>query len=90
MGKGPENGGAVGDYRQQHKCSRCGRSDVRLYRYYGCFLRDSEIYCCQCAPAGLIEKKSLVPLCEDIDGSVWGYTSVPPDAIARFYVLPDA
>lgn len=75
---------------QQHKCSECGRSDVRLYRYRGRFLRDSEVYCCQCAPAGPIKEKLLVPLCEDMDGSVWGFTSAPIDALARFYALSDA
>jgi len=75
---------------QYHQCAVCGRSDVRLYRYYGSPLRDSEIYCCQDAPGGQIEGQFLVPLCEDVDGTVWGYTSVPEDAIARFYALPES
>lgn len=74
---------------QQHKCAICGRNTVKLYRYYGFFLRDNEIYCRKHAPADQIERQYLVPLCEDVDGSVWGYTSVPDDAIARFNALPD-
>ena len=73
---------------QRHRCAVCGRSDVRLYRYYGSFLRDSEIFCDLDAP----EKSGdwLVPLCEDTDGSVWGYSSIPEDALARFYAMSDA
>jgi hypothetical protein len=63
---------------------------ARLYRYYSSFLRDAEIFCKAHAPAGHIEQQYLVPLCEDLDGSVWGYTSVPDDAIARWQALPDA
>ena len=72
-----------------HNCSVCKRNGVKLYRYYGSFLRDDEIFCGTCAPKGEIEHQNLVPLCEDIDGSVWGYTSVPQDAIDRFHALPD-
>ena len=74
---------------QRHCCAICGRNTVKLYRYYGCFLRDGEIYCRTHAPAGHIDRQNLVPLCEDTDGSVWGYTSVPDDAIARREALPD-
>lgn len=74
---------------QHHKCATCGRNTVKLYRYYSFFLRDEEIFCRKHAPAGQIESQYLVPLCEDLDGSVWGYTSVPDDAIARFNALPD-
>lgn len=75
---------------QHHCCAVCERNDVKLYRYYGNFLRDDEIFCHAHAPEGYIEKQVLVPLCEDTDGSVWGYTSVPDDAIARWEALPDA
>lgn len=74
---------------QQHCCSVCKRKTVKLYRYYASFLRDDEIFCRQHAPLGHIEKQSLVPLCEAADGSVWGYLSVPEDAIERWKVLPD-
>lgn len=74
---------------QIHCCTVCKRNTVKLYRYYASFLRDEEIYCKTHAPAGQIERQHLVPLCEDVDGSVWGYTSVPEDAIARFNALPD-
>ena len=75
---------------QHHCCAARKRNTVKLYRYYGSPLRDAEIYCRKDAPAGEIEHQYLVPLCEDLDGSVWGYTSVPDDAIARFEALPDA
>lgn len=74
---------------QKHHCSVCKRNTVKLYRYYALFLRDNDIFCRTHAPAGQIENQNLVPLCEDADGSVWGYTSVPEDAIARFNALPD-
>lgn len=74
---------------QHHYCAVCKRRDVRLYRYYGLFLRDHQIYCRSHAPRGAIEDRSLVPLCEDVDGSVWGYMSVPADAIERFNALPE-
>ena len=74
---------------QKHCCSICRRNDIKLYRYYGSFLRDDEIFCRSHAPAGHIENQNLVPLCEDADGSVWGYTSVPQDVIDRFNALPD-
>lgn len=75
---------------QHHRCMMCKRNTVKLYRYYGSPLRDDEIYCRACAPTDEIDKQVLVPLCEDVDGTVWGYTSVPADAIARFEALPDA
>jgi hypothetical protein len=74
---------------QRHYCTVCKRNTVKLYRYYASFLRDEEIFCKAHAPAGHIDRQLLVPLCEDVDGSVWGYTSVPEDAIARFNALPD-
>ena len=74
---------------QFHKCAVCGRNDVKLYRYYAFFLRVEEIFCKAHVPAGQIENQYFVPLCEDTDGSVWGYTSVPNDAIERFNSLPD-
>jgi hypothetical protein len=74
---------------QHHCCAVCKRHDVRLYRYYGFFLRDEEILCRAHAPPGHIERQNLVPLCEDTDGSVWGYTSVPDEAIARWEALPE-
>ena len=74
---------------QHHRCAICQRNDVRLYRYYSSFLRDDEIFCRAHALAGEIESQLLVPLCEDTDGSVWGYSAVPDDAIARWRALPE-
>lgn len=70
-----------------HTCTVCKRARVKLYRYYGSVLRESEVFCEACAPAG--EKQYLVPLIEDTDGSVWGYTSAPSNAIARWRALPE-
>ena len=74
---------------QAHCCTICKRRTVKLYRYYGCFLRDDEIFCKAHAPAGHIANQNLVPLIEDTDGSVWGYTSVPQKAIDRFNAMED-
>ena len=74
---------------QKNRCSVCKRNTVKLYRYYGSSLGDEDIFCRAHAPAGEIDKQALVPLCEDVDGSVWGYISVPDDAIERFNALPD-
>ena len=74
---------------QSHQCFYCGKNDVKLYRIYGNFLLDIEIYCKKDAPAGWIDRQILVPLIEDIDGNVFLYTSVPTDAIKRWNNLPD-
>ena len=36
-----------------------------------------------------LEAKGAWVLCEDTDGSVWGYSAVPDDAIARWRALPE-
>jgi hypothetical protein len=74
---------------QHHCCTVCKRNTIKLYRYYGSPLRDEEIFCHAHAPKGHIERQVLVPLVEDSDGLVWGYTSVPEDAIARWKALPE-
>lgn len=71
---------------QHHCCAICKRNDVRLYRWYGEFLRDERIYCGEHKP----DSGWIVPLVEALDGSVWGYTSVPEDALAQWNALPDA
>lgn len=73
--------------KQHNRCVICGRNTIKLYRPYGSPLRDAEIFCKAHIPT---EQASwYVPLCEDLDGTVWGYTSVPDDAIARWQALPD-
>lgn len=72
---------------QFHQCHTCQRRDVKLYRAYGSFLRDGEIFCKAHTPAD--QASWYVPLVEDTDGSVWGYTSVPDEAIARWEALPE-
>ena len=44
---------------QHNKCSVCGRNDIKLYRIYGNFLRDDEIFCREHAPERYIEKKEI-------------------------------
>jgi hypothetical protein len=72
---------------QFHKCSKCKRNDIKLYRPYGEFLRDSTIKCRKHVPKDNWDW--YVPMIEDTDGSVWGYTSVPPEAIDRWERLPE-
>lgn len=70
------------------KCYTCGRSDVRLYREYGMFLRDTDIKC-----NAHIRQNSqdwIVPLIEAPDGTVWGYTSCPEEDIKTWRNKPDA
>lgn len=71
---------------QHNRCYICKRNTVKLYRCYGSFLRDDEILCKLHRPENL---DWFVPLVEDVDGSVWGYTSVPDDAIKRWELLSD-
>jgi len=71
---------------QHNVCHECGRNDVKLYRKYGSILRQDEIYCGQHLPCN---RNWIVPLVEDTDGSVWGYTSVPQEAMDRWENLPD-
>lgn len=80
----------AGDHRRggsHHACGVCGSRYVRLYRSYGCFLRDEDIRCNAHVPAG---GAFWVPLVEAPDGSVWGYTSCPQSDIDRWIRLPDA
>lgn len=73
---------------QHHKCSVCGRSSIRLYREYGNFLRDAEIQCKEHTRDGE-PGKWMVPLVEDDDGTVWGYTSTPIEDWERWDGLPE-
>ena len=58
-----------------------------MYRPYGEFLRERRVFCKEHIP----EEGSgyYVPLFEDIDGEVWGYTSAPLEAIERWKSLPE-
>ena len=73
---------------QFHQCATCGSADVKLYRPYGEFLRDARVYCNAHVPKG--EFRWYVPMIEDVDSTVWGYTSVPDDAIKLWNGLLDA
>lgn len=70
-----------------HQCATCNRNDVRLYRSYGMYLRKDAIFCKTHIPPEQVDW--YVPLIEDTDGSVWGYTSCPNDAIERWKALPE-
>lgn len=67
-------------------CGKCGRDDVRIYRWYGSFRRSEDDRCNAC----LDSTDWMVPCVLDEHGNAWGYTSVPPDACDRFYDLPEA
>lgn len=73
---------------QVHSCSVCDKDYVRLFRPYSEFLRAERIRCKQHVPGD--EWDWYVPLIEDEDGSVWGYTSVPRDAIKKWRALPES
>ena len=68
------------------KCSICGATNVRIYRYSNS--SHTEAKCNNC----LDEKDYLyyMPFIYDKDSSIWGYTSVPEIDCARFYALPEA
>ena len=68
------------------KCAKCGKQGVKLYRAYGEFLRDDRIFCQE-----HVNPDSwgwYIPLIEDTDGTVWGYTSSPLEAVKRWEALP--
>ena len=79
--------GRKGSMVQHHRCATCKRNDVKLYRPAGEFLRDYRIFCRRHVPVD--SWNWYVPLVEDDDGSVWGYTSVPEDHYERWDALPD-
>lgn len=80
---------AFGDATERGKrtCAKCGRGQCKLYRPYGEFLREGRIVCKADIPQG--QEGWYVPLCEDVDGTVWGYTSARQDSIDYFDSLPD-
>ena len=68
------------------KCAKCGKQGVKLYRAYGEFLRDDRIFCQE-----HVDPDSwgwYIPLIEDTDGTAWGYTSSPLEAVKRWEALP--
>ena len=72
--------------RQLHKCNACNIDNIKLYRPYGEFLRDERIFCEEHVPVD--EWDWFVPMIEDVDGTVWGYTSVPQNDIRKWESLP--
>ena len=75
-------------FKTKFHCATCKTSGVRLYRPYGNFFRPEDNRCNK----HITEKQRgwYVPLCPDEDGSIWGYTSIPDEAIDIFYALPEA
>jgi hypothetical protein len=71
----------------RHNCSICNTGGVKLYCPYGEFLRPERIRCRAHIPPN--EQDWYIPLIEDDDGSVWGYTSAPDEHITRWEALPD-
>lgn len=55
---------------------------------YGC--RPDDIFCNAHITAPVADRGWWVPMIQDTDGSVWGYTSVPELAIRGWEILPDA
>jgi len=72
------------------RCGTCKATGVRLYRPYGSVFRAEDNECNACVAArGRDHMGWMVPLCSDEDGSIWGYTSVPPKDHNKFLLLPE-
>ena len=71
-------------------CGICDKEDVRIYRPYGTFYRPETNRCNNCLTSELDKRGWYVPCILDEDGTVWGYTSAPQDAINKFYALPES
>jgi hypothetical protein len=72
----------------RYKCADCGVQYVRLYRSYGGFFCESDVYCNAHVPHE--HRGWYVPLIEDSRGEIWGYTSCPEADIDRWFALTDA
>lgn len=72
-----------------HKCATCGRSDVRLYRPYGEFLRMERIVCNAHFPVGAI-LGWWVPLREDVDGLVLGQCAGDQASVDAWFAQSDS
>lgn len=71
----------------EHRCATCGVSGIKLYRPYGEFFRPGRVQCQEHVPAAEVDW--YVPMIiEPESGEVWGYTSGPPEDIARWEALP--
>lgn len=72
------------------KCFTCKKknTEVRLYRPYGNFYRPKDNFCNEHLPED--SRDWYVPLWFTDDGEVWGYTSVPEEAIEAFLNLPES
>lgn len=69
------------------KCNKCGATGVRIYRDYGIFRRPEKDRCNDCIDEN--HREWMVPCILDVDGSAWGYTSVPEHACKQFYAFPE-
>lgn len=76
----------------EYVCADCGAERCRLYRDYGTF--SPKLRCTACAtkhqghgpdgPHSIGWLVAAVP----VDGTFWGYTSVPADGVAWWDALP--
>lgn len=69
------------------KCGICNVQNVRLYRCGGEFYRPENNRCNSHVTE--TQRGWYIPLCPDVDGSIWGYGSIPDDALKIFYALPE-
>jgi len=68
------------------KCEVCGILGARVYRFASS--SDLDCRCNDCIEKG--KHIYYIPCIYDVDGSVWGYTSVPEIDVARFLALPES
>jgi hypothetical protein len=91
--------------RREYKCEKCGKTDVKLWREYGCFYPD--ILCLDCTldkvrrsevegwrspfEEGRSDQIGWHVACIPDEEGVgwWGYTSVPEHLVRWWWALPD-
>jgi len=79
-----------------YKCLGCGAHGVRLWRQYQTVASCIELLCRSCAETdqgeqlqpGSDQIGNLVPAVP-VDGSFWGYTSVPKEGVEWWYSLSE-
>lgn len=67
------------------KCGNCGAENVRLYRPYGNFYRPKDNRCNDC----LEITDWMVPCVQAEDMTIWGYSSVNEEDLAKFNALAE-
>lgn len=79
-----------------YTCATCKAHGVKLWRESHAFLDSMTLACAECCakeghPVDLSESDQTmrrVPAVPTLDGSYWGYTSVPPEGCAWWKALP--